>query len=105
MIKISHGLKEKAEYIPYQGTREEAEIFEREVRGLADRSDPFFSDLLPDFFTAYKNRSSPKSLESVQYSFRHLSAFFGGYKLRHLPIHLSSNTRRRGSPPESRNGR
>lgn len=84
MIKISHGRKEKAEYIPFDGTREDALAFERDIRGAADRSDPDFLDLQPEFLTAYRNKSSINSVKSMANSMKHLVAFFGGYKMRHL---------------------
>lgn len=84
MIKISHGRKGKAEYIPFQGTREEALIFERELRGLADRSDPGFLDNLPDFKIAYRNRTRPRTFASLESSLKHLCPFFERYKLRHI---------------------
>ena len=61
MIKISHGRKGKAEYIPFNGTREEALVFERDLRGLTDQSDPGFLDHLPEFLIAYKNRVRPNT--------------------------------------------
>lgn len=84
MIKISHGRKEKPEYIPFCGSRDEALIFEQELRGIADRSDPGFLDLLPEWKIAYKNKNLTRSVESVEYSLKHLEAFFGGYKMRHI---------------------
>ena len=84
MIKISHGRKGKADYIPYCGNREEALIFEREIRGLADRADPGFLDLLPDFKISYKNRVRANTYKSLEYSLKHLEPFFAGYKMRHI---------------------
>jgi hypothetical protein len=84
MIKIFHGRKGKPEYIPFKGPREEALIFERELRGLVDRSDPGFDDLVPEWLLAYKNKSRPRTVESVNYSLKHLRDFFGGYKLRQI---------------------
>ena len=84
MIKISHGRKGKAEYIPFHGSHDEALIFERELRGIADHSDPGFGDWLPEFHIAYSNRTSKRGLEVLENSFRHLTAFFGGFKLRHI---------------------
>lgn len=84
MIKISRGRKGKAEYFPCHGTREEAMAYERDLRGLVEYDDAGFDDLLPHFLVAYKNRSSAKTVESMQYSLRHLTAFFGAYKLRHI---------------------
>ncbi len=84
MIKISHGRKGKAEYIPFHGTREEALIFERDLRGLTDRSDPGFLDHLPDFLIAYRNRVRPNTYRSMMASLKHLEPFFGGLKMRHI---------------------
>ena len=84
MIKISHGRKGKAEYIPFQGTREEALIFERDLRGLTDRSDPGFSDHLPDFLIAYRNRVRPNTYKSMMASLKHLQPFFSGLKMRYI---------------------
>ena len=84
MIKISHGRKGKADYIPFNGSREDALLVEAEIRGTVNRSDPGFSDLLPEFMIAYKNRSSKRSLEVMHNSMRHLGIFFGGYKMRHI---------------------
>ena len=84
MIKISHGAKGKPEYIPFCGSRDEALMHEKEIRGLTDTSDPGFADHLPEFRLMYANRSSPRSVESLGYSFQHLQAFLGHCKLRHL---------------------
>jgi len=84
MIKISHGRKGRADYIPFNGSREDALLVEAEIRGKVDRSDPGFTDLLPEFMIAYRNRSSPRGVEVMVNSMRHLTAFFGPYKLRHL---------------------
>lgn len=84
MIKISHGRKGKPDYIPFQGSREEALIFEKELRGISDSNDPYFADRYPEFLIAYKNRSKPNTVISMEYSWRHLKAFFEGFKLRHL---------------------
>ena len=84
MIKISHGRAGKAEYIPFHGSRDEGLVFERELRGIADRSDPDFAEFVPDFLVAYRNRCRPATLESMAISLRHLQAFFGGYRLRHI---------------------
>ncbi len=84
MIKISHGRKGKAEYIPFHGSMEEALIFERDLRGMTDRSDPGFLDLLPEFMIAYRNRASKRGAEVMENSMRHLTDFFGAYRMRHL---------------------
>lgn len=84
MIKISRGRGKKAKYIPYNGSREEAKIFENEIRGLADRSDPMFRDHLPEFKIAYRNRSSKGGMMTLENSFSHLEPFFGGFLMRHI---------------------
>ena len=84
MIKISHGRKGKAEYIPYHGDKDGALILEREIRGQADRSAPAFLDLLPDFKIAYKNRVRENTYKSLEYSLLHLKPFFGGFRIRHI---------------------
>lgn len=84
MIKISHGRKEKPEYIPFQGSKEEAQIFEREIRGIADHSDPTFLDKLPEFKIAYKNRSAKTTYDALESSLLHLEKFFSGFKIRHI---------------------
>lgn len=88
MIKISHGRKGKPDYIPYPGTREDALIYEREIRGLTDTTDPGFTDRLPEFRTSYRNRSSERGMEVCENSLKHLEAFFGTLKLRHITPHL-----------------
>ena len=88
MIKISHGRKGKPDYIPYPGGRDDALIYERELRGLADTTDPSFEDRLPEFKTHYRNNSSLRGMEVCENSLKHLTAFFGGQKLRHITPHL-----------------
>ena len=88
MIKISHGRKGKPEYISYPGSREDAQIYERELRGLTDTTDPGFDDRLPEFKVNYRNRSSQRGMEVCENSLKHLEAFFAGMKLRHITPHL-----------------
>jgi len=88
MIKISHGRKEKAEYIDYPGSREDALIYYREITGKADTTDPGFQDRLPEFLIHYRNNSSVRGMEVCENSLKHLTAFFGGQKLRHITPHL-----------------
>lgn len=96
MIKISHGRKEKAEYIPYEGTREEAKIFEAELRGTVDRSDPAFTDFLPEFKIEYQNMVAESTYKSFGYSLGHLEPFFGSYKIRHIvPLLIEQYKRKR----------
>lgn len=84
MIKISRGRNNPAEYVPYCGSREEALSFERDLRGLRETADPAWPDRLPEFLLAYKNRASPRGYDCLDNSLRHLGAFFGGHKLRHI---------------------
>lgn len=84
MIKISHGRDEKPEYIPFCGSREEGLKFEAELRGTVNHTDPGWHDLLPDFLLTFKNRASVNGVLSMGYSMQHLTAFFGGFKMRHL---------------------
>jgi site-specific recombinase XerD len=84
MIKISHGRKAKAEYIPFEGNREAALQLEAEIRGTVDRADPGFTDLLPEFKVAYRNRASKRGFEVMENSLRHLTAYFGQFKMRHI---------------------
>jgi site-specific recombinase XerD len=84
LIKIFHGRKEKPDYIPFCGSKEEALKFEAELRGTVNHADPGWNDLLPDFLLTYKNRSSLRGMEVMTNSMRHLTGFFGGYKIRHI---------------------
>ena len=84
MIKISHGRAGKAEYLPFNGSREEALMLEAEIRGTVNRDDPGFSDLLPEFKVAYYNRASKRGREVLDNSMRHLLEFFGQYRMRHI---------------------
>jgi len=43
---------------------------------------------LPEFRTAYRNASSVRGMEVCENSLKHLTAFFGGQKLRHITPHL-----------------
>ena len=84
MIKISHGRSKPAEYIPFAGSREDALALEAEIRGTVDRTDPSFGDLLPEYLVAYRNRASKRGVEVFENSFRHLTAYFGAFKMRHI---------------------
>lgn len=90
MIKISHGRKKKAEYFPYQGAKEQAQQFEAELKGSVDRSDPGFPDFFQEFRLAYSNKSRVDNrgrklgLESLDNSFKHLTPYFGKFKIRHI---------------------
>lgn len=84
MIKISHGRKAKAEYIPFPGTRDEALIYERELRGITDLTDPGFLDKLPEFRIAYKNEVSAGTFTDFEWAWKQLEPFFGAMKLRHV---------------------
>lgn len=83
-IKINKGRGKPADYISYKGTLEEAEAYEAEIRGTVDRTDPGFGDLLPEFRVAYRNRASKRGYEVLDNSFRHLLAYFGNFKMRHI---------------------
>jgi len=84
MIKISHGRKGRAEYIPYCGSKDNARAFELEIRGKTNRTDPGFPDLLPEFKISYKNRVRANTYKSLEYSLKHLTPFFGGLKIRNI---------------------
>lgn len=87
MIKISHGRKEKPEYIPYDGEEDGARAFEKQLRGQVNRLDPGFADNIPEFRMAYRNRNSKSGARSMENSMRHLQEFFGGYKMHQiLPV-------------------
>jgi integrase/recombinase XerD len=83
MIKIFHG-KDKPEYIPYPGARDEALCYERELRGITDSSDPSFLDKLPDFRMAYKNEVSPGTFTDFEWAWKQLEPFFQIMKIRHI---------------------
>lgn len=84
MIKISHGRKGKAEYFDFPGSREEALIYERELRGLNDTTDPGFTDKLPEFKIAYKNEVSEGTFDDFEWAWRQLEPFFKSMKIRHI---------------------
>jgi len=95
MIKISHGRTGKPEYISFPGTKEEGKVYERELRGLNDTTDPGFTERLPDFKIAYKNRSSARGYEVCENSLRHLEAFYSPYKLRTITHTLNEQYKAR----------
>ncbi len=84
MIKISHGRKAPAEYIPWPGDYDSAKRYEQELRGQVNHTDPGFSEHLLEFRMAYANRSAAKTVESMEISFRHLQEVFGLYRLRQI---------------------
>ncbi|EKD40758.1 MAG: hypothetical protein ACD_74C00191G0001, partial [uncultured bacterium] len=84
MIKISHGRKAPAEYISYDGDEDGARSFERQLRGQVNVLDPGFSDNLPEFRIAYRNKNSKSGSRSLENSLRHLQEFFGGYKMHQM---------------------
>lgn len=84
MIKISHGRKEKPEYIPFPGSREEAQIYEREIRGITDLTDPGFLDNMAEFKIAYKNEVMPGTYTDFEWALKQLQPFFENMKLRHI---------------------
>lgn len=84
MIKISHGRKGKAEYFTFQGSREEAQIYEREIRGVTDTSDPSFLDKLPEFKIAYKNEVMAGTFVDFGWAWKQIEPYFQNMKLRHI---------------------
>lgn len=91
MIKISHGRNNPAEYIPFPGTREEAQIFENELRGITDTTDPHFTDKLPEFKTAYKNEVMSGTFTDFEWAMKQLLLFFQNMKLRHITPSIIEN--------------
>lgn len=83
-IKISHGRKSKPEYIPFQGTKEEALIFERELKGITNVANPMFEDHYPEFLVAYKNRVKPRTILVMESSMRRLTPFLCGFRVRQI---------------------
>ncbi|MBU1139773.1 MAG: hypothetical protein KKA76_12395, partial [Proteobacteria bacterium] len=47
------------------GSKEDTQAFERDIRGDVDRSDPDFTDLLPELKTSYKNKTLSKTSHSL----------------------------------------
>ncbi len=84
MIKISHGRKGKPEYIPYPGNRDEALIYERELRGLTDTTDPGFLDKLSEFRLAYKNEVMESTFGDFEWAWKQIESFFGSMKIRYI---------------------
>jgi integrase/recombinase XerD len=84
MIKISHGRKEKPEYISFPGSRDEALIFEAELRGIADKTDPDFADSLPAFRMTYKNEVAASTFTDFEFVMRRLQPFFSPFKIRQI---------------------
>lgn len=83
MIKLFRG-KEKPEYIPYCGTREQAQCYENELRGIHDLTDPMFLDKLPEFKIAYKNEIMGSTYDDFEYAWLRIEPFFKSMKLRHI---------------------
>lgn len=84
MIKISHGRQGKAEYIPFPGTREEAQIYEKELRGITDQGDPGFTDKLPEFKIAYKNEVMASTFGDFEWAWKQIEPYFESMKIRHI---------------------
>ena len=84
MIKISHGRKGKPEYIPYPGGRDDALMYERELRGLTDTTDPGFLDKLPEFRIAYKNEVMESTYGDFEWAWKQIEPFFDTMKIRHI---------------------
>ena len=83
MIKLFRG-KEKPEYIPFPGTKEEAKMHENELRGITDRTDPQFLDKLPEFRIAYKNEVSAGTFGDFEWAWKQIEPFFKNMKIRHI---------------------
>lgn len=83
MIKIFRG-KNKPNYIPFEGSREMALIFERELRGIADTSDPEFTDKMPEFKIAYKNEVMASTFKDFEWALLKLEPFFTPFKIRQI---------------------
>lgn len=84
MIKISHGRKGKPDYIPFPGTREEGEIYEKELRGITDQEDPGFTDKLPEFKIAYKNEVMAGTYTDFGWAWKQIEPYFVSMKIRHI---------------------
>jgi len=86
-IKVYKGKKDGKsvfEVIPFNGTKEEALAFERQLSGKISLLDPAFPDLLVDFLLGYKNRTKPRGFEVMERSLAHLRPFFGQLKIRQI---------------------
>ncbi len=84
IIKISHGRKGKPNYYTVQGTKEEAQIYERELRGVTVDSDPGFLDRLPEFKISYKNEVMPGTYTDFEWAWKQIEPFFKTMKIRHI---------------------
>lgn len=83
MLKIYKGKENRQsryEYMPFEGSKELAEAYERQYTGKVSLLDPSFLDLLAEFLLEYKNNNSPRGLEVLENSLKHLKPFFGQYK-------------------------
>lgn len=76
--------KSRFEWIPFIGTREEAEAYERQLTGKTSRLDPLFPDLLPEFMLTYRNRTKARGFEVMQARMKHLQPFFNSFRLRQI---------------------
>lgn len=86
-IKLYSGKKDGVSafnVIPFEGTKDEAEAYERQLKGEVSRLDPGFPDLLPEFLVHYHNRTKPGTHEMMKYAMLHLKAFFGGQKVKNI---------------------
>lgn len=90
MIKLFHG-KEKPDYIPFEGSRDNALIFERELKGITDNSDPAFTDKLPEFKIAYKNEVMASTFADFEWALMKLEPFFAPFKIRQITPFLIEN--------------
>lgn len=76
--------KNRYEYLPFEGTKEQAEAYERQYTGKVSLLDPSFKDLLAEFLVEYKNHSSARGLEVLENSLKHLKPFFGIYHFKQI---------------------
>lgn len=84
MIKIFHGKKKKPDYISFEGDRESALIFERELKGVSDTSDPEFMDRMPEFKIAYKNEVMLSTFGDFEWALKKIEPFFTPFKVRQI---------------------
>lgn len=83
MIKIFHG-KDKPEYISFPGDREHAKLYEQELRGITDKTDPAFTDKLAEFRIAYKNEVMASTFTDFEWAWKQIEPYFSSMKIRHI---------------------
>lgn len=92
IIKISHGRKLPAEYIPFHGSHDEAIRVFQEITGKhTDLLNPCFPDYLSEFMIFYRNKSAKRAAESMENSLRHLTAFLGNMRIRNITSSVIEN--------------